>query len=233
MERLQTAQKWLTYWNNILLIPMFTLMLAESGSSGGEAIEFQSANLFFCFFFMAEWALGLGLTDDRKKYLIHWGNILDFVSSIPFGFVFQSLRIVRLFRALRLVRVAMRARRFRGRGRRFVKAVGVVGAIVFAGASALHTVEPQTVPQFSDALWWSLVTVSTVGYGDIAPTTGVGRLVGAALVLLGIGVFGYIAGFTASLLGEAEEDEMYRTLLLMNARLARIEEAMADAARKK
>ena len=63
--------------------------------------------------------------------------------------------------------------------------------------------------QFSsigETLWWSLVTISTVGYGDKYPITTEGRLVAVVLILIGVGVCGYIAGFMANLMNFDEED---------------------------
>jgi voltage-gated potassium channel len=89
-----------------------------------------------------------------------------------------------------------------------LRVAGVVGSTVFAGAMALRIVEPETGRSMTDALWWSLITVSTVGYGDIVPLTDVGCVVAAVLVFFGIGVFGYAAGFMGSLMEDPEEDEI-------------------------
>ena len=61
---------------------------------------------------------------------------------------------------------------------------------------------------FWDALWWSIVTISTVGYGDSFPVTTGGRIVAVILIFIGVGIFfGYIAGFMANLLEIDEEEE--------------------------
>ena len=71
-----------------------------------------------------------------------------------------------------------------------VRAVWSIAAVAIAltvGAAALaRLVEPQTFDTFGDACWWALQTVSTVGYGDTVPVTAGGRLIGAALMLLGV-----------------------------------------------
>ena len=59
-------------------------------------------------------------------------------------------------------------------------------AVTVIGAALARAVEPETFDTFGDAIWWALETVSTVGYGDIVPESGGGRLVGSALMLLGI-----------------------------------------------
>ena len=77
--------------------------------------------------------------------------------------------------------------------------MAIVGATIFAGAYTIQIVEPQMVDSFVAALWWSLVTVSTVGYGDIFPTTTAGRTVAVILILIGVGVCGYVAGFMTNI----------------------------------
>ncbi len=63
-------------------------------------------------------------------------------------------------------------------------AVAIV--LTVAGAFLANLVEPDTFTSFGDAMWWALQTVSTVGYGDVVPAHTAGRLVGAALMLLGL-----------------------------------------------
>ena len=70
---------------------------------------------------------------------------------------------------------------------RAVCAIAAVAIALTVGAAALaRLVEPQTFDTFGDACWWALQTVSTVGYGDTVPVTAGGRLIGAALMLLGV-----------------------------------------------
>ncbi len=211
----------LSYINNLLLIPMFTVMVLETTVAQGseQIVTFDTANLWFCIAFLTEWLLGLVVTSDRKAYLLSVEKGLDLVSSIPLGYIFQGLRVARLVRVLRVGRLILRARRFRGKGAKLFRVFGIVGATVFAGGLGLRIVEPQTVKGLGDSLWWSVITVSTVGYGDIAPVTGTGRIVAAILVFVGIGVFGYIAGFMTSLMEDPEEDEILATLKRVEAKL--------------
>jgi voltage-gated potassium channel len=216
------------FLNDIMLIPMFTGIILETRENG--TISFIStdvlsnANIGFCVIFFTEWLLGLIIDEDRKAYLKSPGRIIDLVSTLPFGDAFQTLRIFRLARLIRLLRVVIRARRYKGKGEKLLRALSIVGATVFAGAIALHTVDPAN-PQlgsFGDALWWSIVTVSTVGYGDITPMSGQGKLVAVALILFGMGVAGYLAGFMASILAEPDEEDVSDTLARMDEKLNRI-----------
>jgi voltage-gated potassium channel Kch len=73
--------------------------------------------------------------------------------------------------------------------------------VVLAGGSGLWLVEGDlpnsTVRSWADALWWSLSTLTTVGYGDHVPVTGTGRLIGAAVMVFGIAVIGAVAAIVA------------------------------------
>ena len=88
-------------------------------------------------------------------------------------------------------------RLFERLGRVVVVALGVV----FLGAAIAYHAEHPTNPEFAtfgDALWWGIVTLTTVGYGDIVPKTSVGRGAGVMIMLTGIAVVGLLAGSLAS-----------------------------------
>jgi voltage-gated potassium channel len=110
-------------------------------------------------------------------------------------------RFVVLLRLARLARLAMASRGsrrlFERLGRVFVVAVGV---LVTASLVAYYAERPVN-PEFAtvgDALWWGIVTLTTVGYGDIVPKTPTGRLAGVAIMLTGVAVLGVLAGSLAS-----------------------------------
>ncbi len=110
----------------------------------------------------------------------------------------QFILLIRLARLARLVVAGPDARRLVRRvGRVGVVAVGVV----LLGAAAAYAAEHPTNPQFADygdSLWWAVVTLTTVGYGDIVPITTNGRLVGVMIMVMGVGVLGVLAGSLAS-----------------------------------
>ena len=229
---LRFFKKWLVLLNDLLLVPMFTSIITDATSAGQSLSE--SSNYFFCALFFTEWMLGFLLTGDRKKYITSPARIMDLVSTIPVSGYFQGFRLFRLTRLVKLFRVVLRMKRYRGPGERLFRTVAVVGATSFAGAYTILIVEggaaatcvPDSdgggcpmITEFGDALWWSIVTISTVGYGDSYPVTTGGRIVAVLLILIGVGVFGYIAGFMANLLEiDEEEDE--------DTKMARIEKKL-------
>ncbi|WP_353652834.1 potassium channel family protein [Planomicrobium sp. Y74] len=106
--------------------------------------------------------------------------------------MFRAARFVRIFRVIRLL----------GIGSRFFKPVYnvlqtngldklliITMIMLFVIPIPVILVEPE-INTFPDALWWAIVTTTTVGYGDISPTTGIGRFLAVVLMLVGIGIIG-------------------------------------------
>jgi voltage-gated potassium channel len=205
---------------DILLIPMFCVIVIEL-MLGNEVAGFASINLAFCAVFASEWFAGLIAAEKKSDHLRSAEQWLYLLSSIPLGYGMQGLRVARLMRLVRLLRIVTRVKRNRGRLLAALRVVAMVVVVLLTGAMALRAVEPQATKNFSEALWWSLVTVTTVGYGDVTPKTPEGRAVAALLMVVGISVFGYVAGFMAALLNDPEEEEIL-------ARLASIELLLQD-----
>ena len=84
-----------------------------------------------------------------------------------------------------------------------LRLLGVIVALVLVGAAGLTVFERNL--SFPDALWWAVVTVTTVGFGDIAPASPGGRLIGVVLMFFGIGVLGM---FTATIAGAFVEKRL-------------------------
>jgi len=117
-----------------------------------------------------------------------------------------ALRPLRLLRLIGLVRLMQRfaGRAFRGRVVAYV--LGAAVLLTYIGALAVLDAE-QDVPgsnirNFGDAIWWSAVTITTVGYGDHFPITLIGRLVAVGLMIGGIAVLGVVTAALASWLVE-------------------------------
>lgn len=217
---------WLRYVNNLLLLPMFTVLIVEAASSQSAEV-FASVNEFFCAMFFAEWLLGFALSDHRVGYFRNPSNLADLVSSIPVSAFAQGLRVLRLLRLLRLVRLATRVRRYQGKGATMIRAFGLCAVLVITGALAFRIVEPQSTGSLEEALWWSLVTLSTVGYGDVAPITPAGHIVAAFVIISGIGIFGYMAGFMTSLLEDPEEDEILAVVKRLEVQIGEMQATLS------
>lgn len=205
--------KWFGMLNDFLLVPMFLMIIIEitTGKMSFAEIVWQDVVFNLCFFI--EWVLGLWLAESKKKYAFSIMKIFDLVSCLPFGVLTQAVRVSRLARLLKVFRVVTRANRYRGPGAELLRVASVVGATIFTGAMSIIIVEPSNpnIADFGDALWWSVVTVSTVGYGDVVPETMGGRMIAAPLIAIGIGVCGFVAGFMTKLMSpdHHKEDEQH------------------------
>src|SRR3954447_9033875 len=109
------------------------------------------------------------------------------------------LLLARLGRVARVLLATAGLRRF---GARLGKVAIVAGAVVFVASLAAYQAEHKTNPGFATvgaAFWWGIVTLTTVGYGDIVPHTTAGRFAGIAIMFTGVGVLGVLAGSLAEL----------------------------------
>ncbi|HTN78234.1 MAG TPA: potassium channel family protein [Acidimicrobiales bacterium] len=118
----------------------------------------------------------------------------------------EVLQLARLARLLRLLAVTPSARRI---GERLGKVGIFAGGMVFFCSWVAYHAEHPTNPGFAtfgDALWWGIVTLTTVGYGDIVPKTEQGRFAGVFLMVTGVATLGIISGTLASFFVPQEQD---------------------------
>lgn len=199
---IQGVHRFLTLLNDLLLIPMFILIVEEVQYGAFDWLSISTQDLLLNGLFFTEWMLGLYLSSERSVYLRTPLKIMDLVSCMPFATLSQGVRLARLSRIMKVVRLVSRAKQYQGVGAELLRVLSVFGATVFAGGYCFYILEPHHphIHSILDAMWWSLVTVSTVGYGDVVPETTGGRLIAAPLIMVGIGVGGYVAGFMSRLL---------------------------------
>jgi voltage-gated potassium channel len=136
-----------------------------------------------------------------------------------------------LLRLARLARLVVASRGARALFARLGRVAIVAASIMVVTALVVFLAERPTNPEFAsfgDALWWSIVTLTTVGYGDIVPVTATGRLAAAALMITGIALLGLLAGSLASFLG-LDPDAAGGDGSAVDDGSARPQEASADA----
>lgn len=144
--------------------------------------------------FVIDYGVRLWKADDKKKFVKT--NIFSLIALIPLDSLYRSFRIIEFFRVFRLgVYVYRYARPLF----MVIHTNGLSKMLIFtlvmivSGATVVEVVEPE-IHSLTDGLWWAMVTTTTVGYGDISPKTGVGRIVAVILMLVGIGTIGMISG---------------------------------------
>ncbi len=200
----------------LLMIPLIVLPLSMNLSSTLDQI-FIAANWVVWAAFAVELILKTYLSPNRRRYLLtHWYDVLIVV--IPFLRplrIAQSLRLIRALHVLRLVAVLSRfgltGRILLSRhGLQYVLIVATLAVIAIAGFVTIleQSGENRTINSFATALWWSATTVTTVGYGDTAPVTTEGRVLGVILMFVGIGVFSIFTANIASFFVRTDKEEI-------------------------
>lgn len=163
-----------------------------------------------------------GLT-GRVRYALSPMVVIDLLSFAPFyvWFLPLDLRFLRVLRLLRLLRVfklgrysrslTLIGRVLRRKASDLAVAVVVLILMLVLASSVMYYVERDAQPEaFSSipaAMWWGMATFTTVGYGDIYPVTTLGKIAGALVSLLGIGIFALPAGIIASGFSEERESQ--------------------------
>jgi voltage-gated potassium channel len=148
-----------------------------------------------------------------KSKFLKWGWI-DLAASVPMFDFLRWGRLVRVIRILRILRAFRSTRRlinylFRNRANGTFATVALISLVLtlFSSIAILNfETEPESnIKTPADALWWSFVTITTVGYGDKFPVTAEGRIIAAVLMTAGVGLFGTFTGYIATFFMEAEQ----------------------------
>ncbi len=174
-----------------------------------------------CLIFMGDFFYRFHKAPSKLRFL-RWGWI-DFISSIPMlnffrgGNVFRIVRIFRILRAFRSMKILLQYLLKNRTHNTFVTVASISCMVAMAGSMAILQLEKGSpagnIKTASDALWWSVVTITTVGYGDKFPVSDGGRIVAAILMTAGVGLFGTFTGFVASMFVEPdikrEENEVH------------------------
>lgn len=145
--------------------------------------------------FVVDYVVRLKLAPDRRHWFLH--HLFDLlIVALPFMGPLRLLRLVVVFGALqKAVGDAVRGR---------ILMYTVTGAALLIYVASLAILDQErnypgaTINSFGKALWWSITTVTTVGYGDLYPITVVGRVIAALLMIGGISLIGVVTGSLAS-----------------------------------
>jgi voltage-gated potassium channel len=214
----------------LALIPV---LLLESSTSGTWQTVGFALNWAIWAVFAIELAAVLIYAPRKWAALrAHWLDVAIVVLTIPlFGRFLASLRLVRLARLLRLLRAgvilgrAIQSERALSSGDALrLAALLTIFLVVVAGA-AEAAFDASEFPTIWDGIWWAVVTVTTVGYGDLYPRDVEGRIIGIIVMLAGIGFLSVLTATIASRFVKSDQDTDTKQLL---AALNRIEQELAD-----
>lgn len=161
----------------------------------------------------------------RIRFMLTPLAIIDLLAILPFYLTFiafdlrfiRTLRVFRLLRLMKLVRysasIALFGKVLKNRREELIVTASIVLVMMVMAASLMyfaeHEAQPENFPDIPSAMWWAIVTLTTVGYGDVFPVTILGKILAAVIAILGIGMFALPTGILgASFVEELENQRM-------------------------
>lgn len=159
-------------------------------------------------FYILDWSIwGIFVIDVGARFLKAENKIkflkenpFDLIAIIPLDSIFRMARIARVFRIIRIISITSHFFKpifniLHTNG--LNKVLASTCLLIFISAIPIYLIEPK-ITTYEDALWWSIVTTTTVGYGDMSPVTLLGRFVAVILMIFGIGLLSMITGSVAT-----------------------------------
>jgi voltage-gated potassium channel len=213
-------------WLPVLIVPLVVRV------SAGTSAALDTVDYAVWAVFAVEYLVKLYLSPSRWSFVVH--HLVDLlVIAVPVLRPIRTLRALRALRALRIARAALILSSALKRARELLTHHGLHYVLLCVLAiiglcSAMELAFEQhapgaTIHNFGDALWWSAVTVTTVGYGDKYPVSAGGRGVAVVLMITGIGLVGVLSATVASyFVGQRADQDMTD----LHERLDRIEAAL-------
>lgn len=182
----------------------------------------RNAEIFTVLVFTAEYLLRLYVADRKLSFIFSFFGLVDLLAILPFyvstGIDLRSIRAIRLFRIFRVLKVVRYSRAIRRFHRalliakeEFVLFSLVAVLLLFLSAVGIYyfenKVQPDVFSSVFHSLWWSLCTLTTVGYGDVYPVTVGGKIFTFFVLATGLGIIAVPPGLVASALTKAREME--------------------------
>lgn len=211
----------------LIVLSVITFSIETLPDLKPQTIEILNSIEFFCVIvFTLEYFARIYIAERKFKFIFSFFGIVDFLAILPFylsfGVDLRSLRLLRMFRLFRLLKLV----RYNKAIRHFTKAMvmakeqivlfmAVTLILIYFSAVGIYYFENEAQPEhFSsifDSLWWSIVTLTTVGYGDVYPITIGGRIFTFFILLIGLGIVAIPTGIISSSLtkvfGEKSDSE--------------------------
>lgn len=194
--------------------------VTEINTKYGTALGYLE--YFFTGLFTLEYVARLYVSHDKRKYVLSGWGLIDLLSTVPtylgifihgpqFFSVFRTFRLLRIFRVLRLTSFMGEAQNMgkalRRSGAKITVFFGVVLIVVVVMGTVMFIIEPPeagftSIPR---SIYWAIVTLTTVGYGDIAPVTALGQFLSAVLMILGYAVIAVPTGIVSVEMSQTNE----------------------------
>lgn len=188
-------------------------------------LTLRYVEIFSVLIFTIEYFLRIYVADRKLKFVFSFFGIIDFLAILPFYLAvgvdlrsLRALRFLRLFRILKLVRYnkAMNqfSRAIKSAKEQILLFIFITLILIYFAAVGIYYFENEAQPEhFSsifDSLWWAIITLTTVGYGDVYPITVGGKVFTFIILMIGLGIVAIPTGIISSALTNSvdkKEDE--------------------------
>lgn len=183
-------------------------------------VVLNAIEAFCVVIFTFEYLARIYVADSKPKFIFSFFGIIDFLAILPFylsfGIDLRSLRLLRMFRLFRLFKLVRYNKAMKHFGRAMIMAkeqiilfMFITLMLIYFSAVGIYYFENEAQPEhFSSifsSLWWSIITLTTVGYGDVYPITIGGRIFTFFMLLIGLGIVAIPTGIISSSLTKAIE----------------------------
>lgn len=219
LKRWEQAAEWPLIGISVLFLAAYSVQVLASGAAAEAAGWFMAVTWGL---FLVDYLVSLWLAPQRISWFFRHLHELAIVG-LP------MLRPLRLLRLLTLISVLQRVAGNALRGRVVTYVIAASGLLVYIGALAMYDAEraapSASIKSFGDAAWWAIVTITTVGYGDLSPVTATGRLIAVGLMIGGIALLGTVTATLASWLVDkvSTDDSNAQTVTVAHLELLRDE----------
>lgn len=205
-----------------------------------EALPFLAIDNFILIIFAIDYFYRFYKSMNKKSFF--YTNIFDLIAIMPFNSIFTIFRISRIFRIVRLTKVLRITRLIGITGKlqsnlsRFFNTNGFkyllyMSTFLILFSSLLYSIAESV--SFYDALWWAISTTTTVGYGDIYPSTTLGKLAAVTLMVLGIGFIGMLTSSITGFFTKKEEIDKDKQIEELHTKLDYLINKMNELENKK
>lgn len=207
----------------VILIDLASIIFSSYTSFVGYYYFFHAVTFFSAFFFTLEYIYRiisapaiypqLSPWKARLKYILSFFGVIDFISILPFAMTYfggsfyrEIFELARIFLIFKLIRNStsfhLIAEVFNTIRKELLTAIVCISFILCCSAILMYYIERDAQPEVFDnvgqGLWWSIITFTTVGYGDIAPITPLGKILGGIIAFFGIIMVALPTGIVSS-----------------------------------